>query len=160
MVAIASTAFEANQQCNKIRANLQNPVLGFDCEWNTSYQRHRVALVQLCTSSGMTVLFRLNMIGQMPDQLKKLLEDRNILKVGVGSTIDGQYLAQDYNLNPRGIVDIRHLTSKLTGSRNGGLDSLAERFLGCGYSHDQGRSDWEAYNLTTSQVEYAAMVIL
>jgi ribonuclease D len=159
-VAICNQIEETNKQCKKIRAHLQNyPVLGFDCEWNSSTERHPVALVQLCTSSGFVALFRLNQIGQIPESLKEILEDHKVLKVGVGSMTDGGFLAKDYNIQPKGIVDIRHLVQQLTGCRLGSLNDLAQKFLGYRYFQDQTRSDWEALKLTPTQIDYASMVI-
>lgn len=155
---VCATPYDVNQYCNTIRQHAQSyPVLGLDAEWNTYNTRNKIALVQLCTDKGYCVLFRLSAIG-MPQALKQILEDRDILKVGVGSTIDAKHLTTDYGIHPKGVVDIRYLCSQLTGSRNGGLDDFAREFLGIHYNTNQGRSDWERPQLNDSQIEYAAKV--
>ena len=68
-------------------------VVGFDTETKPVFVAGRppndVALVQLAVR-GLIVLVRLDLIGGMPDSLRRLLEDASVLKVGVGCAGDEQ----------------------------------------------------------------------
>lgn len=72
-------------------------VIGFDCEWVSRYDRGPVALVQLACQNGCCYLFRLNLIGHEAYELKELLENDKIIKVGVCPFNDAKYLRADYD---------------------------------------------------------------
>ncbi|XP_049857544.1 exonuclease 3'-5' domain-containing protein 2 isoform X2 [Schistocerca gregaria] len=135
-------------------------VLGFDCEWVTSEKRsHPVALLQLASSDGFCALFRLCKIKCVPDDLKVILEDSRILKVGVAPTDDAKYLFRDYGVSVRGCLDLRHLLAAKGLTISGGLAGLAENILGVHLNKDWKIrcSDWERDHLTQEQCEYAAL---
>ncbi|XP_042856535.1 exonuclease 3'-5' domain-containing protein 2-like isoform X2 [Penaeus japonicus] len=145
--------------------------VGFDCEWvHVKNKRRPVALLQLASSMGMCVLIRISqMKDEIPKTLKAFLEDGKVLKVGVDSLKDGNYLASDYGLMVHGCVDLRHLAvqcqqandldrSPRKQSNGLGLNALTEMYLG--RSLDKSwrvrASDWEAEKLTQRQIRYAA----
>ena len=72
-------------------------VVGFDTETKPVFVAGRppndVALVQLAVR-GLIVLVRLDLIGGMPDSLRRLLEDASVLKCGVGCAGDEQTLSR------------------------------------------------------------------
>ena len=62
-------------------------IVGFDTETRPSFQKgvtYRVCLVQLSVGK-VCYLFRLNKIKEFPDCLKALLEDANVVKVGLST---------------------------------------------------------------------------
>lgn len=155
--------------------------VGFDCEWvQVGGKRRPVALLQLASCSGLCVLVRLSLLNDgIPDSLRAFLEDEKILKVGVGPNEDSNYLAEDYNIQVRGCVDLRHLVQRClslesldaesaskgqevsqgrTTAGGMGLNALAERYLGRTLDKDWRvrASDWEAKMLTKRQKRYAA----
>lgn len=153
----------------------QEGVVGFDCEWVQVRGRRRpVALLQLASCSGLCVLVRLShMKSSLPLSLKEFLEDKAILKVGVGPLEDSNYLTADYGLKVRGCVDLRYLVQQCQESevscaskpaRGGksaggmGLNSLAQKYLDRTLDKDWRvrASDWEAETLTKRQERYAA----
>ncbi|KAL7637027.1 UNVERIFIED_CONTAM: hypothetical protein RMT77_012785 [Armadillidium vulgare] len=135
--------------------------VGFDCEWASSNgKRKPVSLLQLATYSGNCYLFRLNSLQKnIPLTVQEILENRKILKVGVGCDVDASYFAEDYNVNVNGWLDLRHLAiDDGLKNRKLGLKSLANHYLGWTL-HNNWKlraSDWESVTLTQQQVMYAA----
>lgn len=89
--------------------------------------------------------------------LQELLEDENIYKVGVAPIDDAAFLFQDYSVNLKSSLDLRHI-AQLCGYDPGGLASLAKQLLAVilDKSWRIRCSDWEAETLTERQVKYAA----
>ncbi|XP_052890506.1 exonuclease 3'-5' domain-containing protein 2 [Anopheles moucheti] len=133
-------------------------VLGFDCEW-VSYQgkRRPVALLQLASHRGLCALIRLSMINRIPQELYDLLNDDNIIKVGVSPYEDARVLREDYRLKVESTLDLRYLAER-TGLEPLGIARLANEVLGITLDkHWKIRcSDWETPELSERQVKYAA----
>ncbi|XP_041972603.1 exonuclease 3'-5' domain-containing protein 2 [Aricia agestis] len=132
--------------------------IGFDCEWVTDNgHRQPVALLQLSTYDGFCLLFRLNKLKLITGSLKELLEDDSLYKVGVTPGNDAKYLQHDYSVTLKSSLDIRHLVD-FCGYDDGGLAALSASLLGVvlDKSWRVRCSDWEADELTTRQVNYAA----
>ncbi|XP_074548261.1 exonuclease 3'-5' domain-containing protein 2 isoform X2 [Halichoeres trimaculatus] len=142
------------------------PVLGLDCEWVSIKGRtSAVSLLQMSTYSGLCVLVRLlafrNGQQSFPLSLMEVLRDPHILKVGVGCYEDGKRLTRDYGLSLSCTVDLRYiaLRQRQTTVSNGlSLKSLAADLLNVSLdkSLELRCSDWEADQLTTEQMTYAA----
>ncbi|PSN47595.1 Exonuclease 3'-5' domain-containing protein 2 [Blattella germanica] len=149
------------EDCQLIVKNIESRcshyrVLGFDCEWVTrNGRRCPIALMQIASSDGFCALIRLSTLTEFPQNLKKLLSDNTIIKVGVAPVDDAKYLFQDYGVVVQGCVDLRHLAEKLP---RGGLSGMAKRYLGV----DMDKcwkircSDWETDKLSERQVQYAS----
>lgn len=145
---------------------MKDGAVGLDCEWvQVKGSRRPVALLQMATSSGLCVLIRLSHLkGTTLPNLKEFLRDDTVLKVGVGTIEDSDYLYQDYNLQVQGCIDLRHLVllkEELKGNGGGhhlGLSALAKAFLGITLDKDWRvrASDWEADILSKRQEKYAA----
>ncbi|KAB7499838.1 Exonuclease 3'-5' domain-containing protein 2, partial [Armadillidium nasatum] len=92
-----------------------------------------------------------------------ILQDRKIIKAGVNCGMDASYLAQDYNINVRGWMDLRHLAVEENFKNYSfSLKSLAEHYLGKTLNKDIKLqvSDWEARTLTQQQVQCHLFVLL
>ena len=101
---------EAEMEVNRTK------VIGFDCEWvSESLMRReggeeggeddngaerkidgRVSLIQIATVSGICGLVRILKIDFVPETLKEVLSNRNILKLGVSPKDDGNRLGKDH----------------------------------------------------------------
>uniref|UniRef100_A0A1A9Z6Z8 3'-5' exonuclease domain-containing protein n=1 Tax=Glossina pallidipes TaxID=7398 RepID=A0A1A9Z6Z8_GLOPL len=82
-------------------------VLGFDCEWvSVGCSRKAVALLHLASSKGFCGLLHLR---HMHLSLKNLLEDKEIIKVGIDPAADAQKLQEDYGIYVACTFDIRYL---------------------------------------------------
>jgi ribonuclease D len=135
-------------------------VLGFDAEWvSVNGSRRPVAIIQLCTSEGLCGLIRLNKIGRIPQELRDILEDNTILKVGVAPLNDANLLFNDYSIRVSSTFDLRFLALK-TGMKPGSLGNLTKEVINIDLDKDWKIrcSDWEANKLSDAQVDYAAKV--
>lgn len=122
-------------ECKKFLARLIRDcrnycVLGFDTEYVSDWTgRKPIQLLQLCSHSGLCCVISMENLDIIPAELSELLNDRSILKVGVASYMDANYLKQDYSLNVNGHLDLRFLADKLPEYNRGGLKELAKTFL-------------------------------
>ena len=85
--------------------------IGLDCEWVSENIKTPIALLQLATGNN-CFLIRVEKMTKskrhLPEALKTLLEDRRVLKFGVGIEQDGKKLRM-LGINLRGFVDLRHI---------------------------------------------------
>lgn len=131
-------------------------VLGFDTETKPSFkkgQKNVVALLQLSTS-GKAFIFRLNKIG-LPEGLVKILVNPKIIKAGADLRQDLSALQKIGNFIPDGFIDIQKYSNEF-GIIDNGLKKLTAIILGFKISKAQRLTNWEAPELTTSQLTYAA----
>lgn len=134
------------------------PVLGFDCEWVTvKGSRRPVALLQLSSYEGQCVLFRLCRLQTLGPELTKLLENDNVLKVGVAPRDDASKLWADYGVNVGSTFDLRYMAFE-ANLKAEGLARMSKTILNVELDKDWRTrcSDWEAESLTPKQIDYAA----
>lgn len=150
-VWVVNTEKECLKVCETIKKQCGDlTAVGFDAEWvNDS---GRVALVQICTASRTCGLFRLNKLSDVPNCLRKILEDETIIKLGVGTAHDAQRLYRDFSIEVRGSLDLR-----LLWNTQHGLARLASDVLGVCLDKQMQCSDWESKKLSERQVQYAMM---
>lgn len=88
---------------------------------------------------------------------KEILQDDNIIKVGVQPCSDAAYLAKDYGVCVASTLDLRYLAVEC-GYRPGGLAQLSMEHLKVQLDKNWRVrcSDWEAETLMNMQIEYAA----
>ena len=109
--------------------------IGIDCEWvNREGQVNApVALLQIATPMCDCFLVRLcKMDGQMPQIVKEILEDKAVLKFGVGIQDDAKRLWKMFGIHARGCVDLRHVIQRSQ------LENEYQRFVICSHSEGQG----------------------
>ncbi|CAM9724078.1 unnamed protein product [Pylaiella littoralis] len=94
----------------------QGDVLGMDCEWEPPFDgssESAVCTLQLALPDGTAYLFhfqrgaRRTTSSTSNRNLKRLLNDPSITKVGVAVRGDGTRLQRDYDVETRGMVDLR-----------------------------------------------------
>lgn len=133
-------------------------MLGFDCEWVTvGGTRRPVALLQLSSCEGLCALFRLCCLKQIPKTLRELLENDDIVKVGVAPRGDAQILSHDYGVGVASTLDLRFL-AVLAGRKPAGLAKMSKSILNVELDKHWRLvcSDWEAKQLSEKQILYAA----
>lgn len=134
-------------------------MLGFDTEWVTlNGNRQPIALLQLSTAKGLCALLRLCCLRQIPPELRELLENEDILKVGVASQDDAMKLAHDYAVGVASTLDLRYMAFEARVKPEG-LGGMTKTQLGIELDKDWRIrcSDWECGTLTPRQVDYAAL---
>uniref|UniRef100_A0AAG5CUQ4 Exonuclease 3'-5' domain-containing protein 2 n=1 Tax=Anopheles atroparvus TaxID=41427 RepID=A0AAG5CUQ4_ANOAO len=158
-VHIINTADDCRVIVNKLHKHCQEyNVLGFDCEWVSNQGKRRpVALLQLASHRGLCALIRLCMINKLPQELYDLLNDDNIIKVGVSPFEDARVLREDHRLKVESTLDLRFMAER-AGLEPFGIARLANEVLGLTLDkHWKIRcSDWEAPELSERQLKYAA----
>lgn len=136
---------------------LHSDVIGFDTETRPSFKRgvvHKVSLVQLSTRKR-CFLFRINKTGFMP-QLKALLEDESILKIGLSLHDDFHNLNRVAEVNPAGFIDLQTYV-KPFHIADISLSRIFAILFGKRISKSQRLTNWEAATLTPQQQTYAAL---
>lgn len=132
-------------------------IIGFDTETRPSFKRGRtnnVALLQL-SCEDTCFLFRLNDIG-FTVELRSLLEDENILKVGASVHDDFLNLNKLNEFKPNNFVDIQQFVKQFRIEDNS-LARIYGIMFGERISKNQRLTNWEQPTLTQGQQEYAAL---
>lgn len=140
-----------------MRFLMDQPFIGFDTETRPSFRRgdnHKVALVQLATDR-ICFLIRLNRLGLFPE-LKELLENEKIIKIGLSTKDDFHGLNQLTHIEPKGFVELQQL-AKLHGIGDLSLTKIYALLFGKRISKGQRLTNWEATELTIPQQHYAAL---
>lgn len=147
--AKARTALRILNRCKHI---------GFDTETKPCFQRggraHKVALLQLSTDDH-TFLFRLNKEGIF-DIVKPLLENPDIIKVGLSVHDDYNALRRRGDINPAGFLDLQDYAHTFHIS-DISLQKIYAIIFGERISKAQRLSNWEAEKLSAPQQLYAAI---
>lgn len=131
-------------------------IVGFDTETKPSFRKgdnHQVALLQLSTNNR-AFLIRVNMTG-LPPEIKRLLSDPNLLKAGAAIRDDVKGLQKISRFTPGGFVELQEMARSL-GIRDFSLKKLCAILLGFRISKSQQLSNWEADELSSRQMVYAA----
>lgn len=94
---------------------------------------------------------------QIPKSLRELLEDDDVLKVGVDPHGDAMKLCHDYGVGVASTFDLRFLAA-MTGRKPGGLANMSKSVLNVELDKHWRIvcSDWEAKDLSEKQLHYAA----
>jgi ribonuclease D len=131
-------------------------ILGFDTETKPSFKKgrsHNVALLQLSTREQ-AVLIRMNKV-PLPRFILDILENENIIKVGVAIRDDINTLNKVSPFTANGFVDLQQYVKKF-GIEDNGLKKLVANIMGYRISKKSQTSNWEQDILTREQIEYAA----
>lgn len=133
-------------------------ILGFDTETKPCFTKGRanlnkVALLQLSTSDK-AFLFRLNKIG-LPNELRDILADAKICKIGVAIRDDIKELRQLNDFRANNFIDLSTYVNQFDIEDNG-LRKLVAIVLNVRISKSQQLSNWESTELTEPQQRYAA----
>ncbi len=138
-------------------ALMREKVIGFDTETKPSFHKGRtnkVALMQLSTAST-CFLFRLNIIG-LPMSLCRLLENPDVLKIGLSLHDDFSVIHRSSNLLPGGFVDLQEYVKNFC-IKDASLQRIFAILFSQKISKNQRLTNWEAPALTRKQKEYASI---
>ncbi|CAN0051384.1 unnamed protein product [Ectocarpus sp. 12 AP-2014] len=147
----------------------QGMVLGMDCEWEPAFNgssERPVCTLQLALPDGTSYLFHLQRGGRgttpstFNTNLKRLLGDSAITKVGVAAKGDGKRLQRDYDVETHGMVDLRsYARACWVDLPCRSLAGMTATALGKYLSKDAAVrfSQWSRPELTLKQIEYACI---
>lgn len=155
-VVVANTLEQADAAVAAIRE--AHTLVGFDTETRPAFVKgvtYRVALVQLSVHQT-AYLFRLNLLKCLPESLKALLEDPNVIKVGLSSPDDFRNLRVWGDLNPKGVIELQQYAAGY-GIEEKSLTKMHALLFGTKLSKKQRLTNWEAESLTDRQLAYAAL---
>lgn len=135
-------------------------VLGFDTETRASFERgvqHPLSLIQIATANT-CYLFQHAILGEQFTQLKALLEDETILKVGVGLRSDAQALRRQWGINVASTLDLNWALAQLGAEKEMGTRQLVAALLGVRIDKPKKvtLSNWQHVPLSSAQIHYAA----
>ncbi len=130
--------------------------IGFDTETKPAFvkgQKNHVALLQLSTNKK-AFLFRIHHLKSL-NILFELFANPNIIKIGadIGQDLSALQKVSPFKVN--GFIDIQKYSCEF-GIIDNGLKKLAAIVLGIKISKSQRLTNWEAPELTQSQMLYAA----
>lgn len=140
-----------------VKALREAGTIGFDTETRPSFLKgihFRVALLQLATNDT-CYLFRLQKIGTST-ALKALLEDPNVLKIGLSTQDDTRSLQTWMRCRPRGFVELQKYVNRF-GIVDMSLQKIYANIFGERISKTQQLSNWETTPLRPAQMKYAAI---
>lgn len=132
-------------------------IIGFDTETKPTFKRgqmNKVSLLQLSTRNE-CFLIRLNKIG-LPDSIKSILENPDILKIGLSIHDDFHSLNKIYPLSPDGFIELQAYVKDYNIQDNS-LARIYAILFGKRISKGQRLTNWEADELTEHQQAYAAL---
>ena len=95
-----------------------------------------------------------------------MLENPEILKIGIGLPGDDQRrMKLQWNIEPKGLVDIRNVVKPQAEDNKNGAKHLAKEILGIELKFKDHKDwkfheKWESENLDDNQIEYAANDVL
>mgnify|MGYP001764660198 CR=1 FL=1 len=112
-----------------------------------------LALLQLSTEN-IALIIKVKEIG-IPLDLKKVLENPKIVKVGAAIRDDIKGLKAIKEFAPKGFIDLQQIASNYN-IEGQSVRKLAAIVLGVRVSKSQQLSNWEAVQLTPAQIDYAA----
>ena len=134
----------------------QEKLWGFDTESRPAFKKgtfNKPALVQFA-NEAYAFLFRLNRIG-LPAELSDIIEDPEILKIGVALHEDLKEIGMYRKIKPAGFIDLQKYAGQY-GIESKGLSKLTAIVLKFRISKSQQITDWEKRILTPQQINYAA----
>ncbi len=152
-IHLINTVEELNDAMHELK---NQPFLGFDTETKPTFSKgeyNQTALIQLSTQSDAYII-RVKELG-ICNSLKNLLEDREILKVGISIRDDIKELKKFRPFRAEGFLDLNDIAADL-GITQIGMRSLVGIFLKGRVSKSQQTSNWESKELSNGQLTYAA----
>jgi Werner syndrome ATP-dependent helicase len=161
---------DCNVLCEDIEmalCDVSEAFVGFDMEWPITYKvghEDKTALIQISTASDTCYLFHISCMGGLPSNLKSLLLNKHVKKVGVNIENDIWKLERDFDIRvidivKNSIVDIGTLANKVMGgTENWSLGGLVRNLFHCKINKDPllRKGNWSKYPLTEEQKCYAA----
>ncbi|BGP08228.1 hypothetical protein JCM10049v2_004074 [Rhodotorula toruloides] len=142
-----------------------NGPFGFDLEWSPFIRpgvQGTTALIQICDRQSVLLVHLAQMNYQLPDVLRRFIEDEEVIKLGVHINGDVHKLRRDFDVSPRGCVEISDLHRRYGGVGTAGgrlisLQRLVGHYLESYLPKDEDvRMGRWSHALSPAQIHYAA----
>lgn len=136
---------------------LTQPLLGLDTETRPSFtkgQHFKCSLLQVSTKTE-CFLFRLNFLG-LHKSVKRLLSDRQVLKVGLAWNNDLLSLRELGDFETGTFIDLQNVVKEI-GIEDQSLVKIYANLFNERISKSERLSNWERTELTEGQKLYAAI---
>jgi len=165
------------EEANELIAGLKAGPIAFDMEWRLLFRRakgaaksslieRRTAVVQVADSSGLILVIQTYYMSRFPIELRSLLENPEIPKIGVNILNDGKKLFRDHGILAKNLVELGALALLVDPVGSQERSKSKRRVVSlvklvrwyCGMEVDKGKeriSDWEM-KLESEQIDYAA----
>ena len=149
---------------NDINADLYNlfkdsSYLAVDTEaMGLIHGRDRICLIQICNELDLTACIKIELNNSDSPNIKKLFEDKNIMKIFHYARFDVAALSCNLEINTRNIFCTK-IASKLarTYTNKHGLKDLIHELIGIELDKSSQSSDWGSLeDLSSKQIDYAA----
>lgn len=153
-ITIIDTESSIKEAMTEIRSE---GIVGFDTETRPSFKKgvsHQVSLMQVSTFNK-CFLLRINKLGINPDILE-FLEDCSVTKIGLSLKDDMRMLHKICEFSPRGFIDLQNIVNDYSIADTS-LQKIFGIVFGSKISKGQRLTNWEAGELTRSQMNYAAI---
>jgi ribonuclease D len=150
---VIDRAEQVNEAINYLQ---QQSLIGFDTETKPNFSRtshNQVALLQV-SSADVCYLFRLSLLG-IPSALFDLLNNPNVLKIGLSLRDDFNALSKRATINKESFIDLQNIVEDYAIQEKS-LVKLYAIIFGKRISKSKRLSNWEAQPLTEAQQLYAA----
>ncbi|MDA9231077.1 ribonuclease H-like domain-containing protein [Rickettsiales bacterium] len=123
--------------------------------------RDRLCVIQISNGDGNAHLVQFDKDNFVAPNLRKVLEDKNVLKIFHFARFDVGIIKHSFNIDLKNIYCTK-IASKLcrTYTDNHGLKVLAEELIKAELSKKQQSSDWGNKEITKEQIKYAASDVL
>lgn len=148
------------ETCGKIEIEANKfGIIGIDTEVNSIYvYQESISILQLSVGKASYIIDIMKL--GLPEPIRKVLENKEILKVFQDMQFDLQMLKTEYNCEVKNIFDIS-IADKLiqSSSQSSNMEKLVQRYLNLNvtYSKKQQKSNWAIRPLSERQIRYAAM---
>ena len=154
-IEIVQTIEEAKKALEILK---EQKLLGFDSETKPSFVKgkiNNVCLIQLSTLST-CYLFRINMADMLSDIISEIMENENIMKIGLSLKDDFSGINKLQNFSPNNFIDLQKY-GKPFGITDNSLSKIYAIVFNKKISKSQRLTNWEAETLTDKQMKYAAL---
>lgn len=154
-IEVVQTIEEAKKALGILK---EQKLLGFDSETKPSFVKgkiNNVCLIQLSTLST-CYLFRINMAEMLSDIISEIMENENIMKIGLSLKDDFSGINKLQNFSPNNFIDLQKYVKQF-GIADNSLSKIYAIVFNKKISKSQRLTNWEAETLTDRQMKYAAL---
>lgn len=154
-IEVVQTIEEAKKALGILK---KQKLLGFDSETKPSFVKgkiNNVCLIQLSTLST-CYLFRINMAEMLSDIISEIMENENIMKIGLSLKDDFSGINKLQNFSSNNFIDLQKYVKQF-GIADNSLSKIYAIVFNKKISKSQRLTNWEAETLTDKQMKYAAL---